>query len=183
MIQTAHPLGDSVKITAFSVEKYRSIKTAQKLPIGNLTILVGPNNEGKSNLLRAMVLGMLALSRHGRVSGATGISRGQRFHRPRAARTYEWVRDFPVDLQDSQPNGRTILDFEFQLTDHETDAFRSEIGSDLNGVLPIRVYLSESKVPEFKVTKRGRGALRLLPRARQSLASSEPAFVWSMFHR
>ena len=38
----------------FSVTNYRSITKAHKISLGDLTVLVGKNNEGKSNLLRAL---------------------------------------------------------------------------------------------------------------------------------
>ena len=43
-------------IKSFSVEDYCSISKAKNLPISNLSILIGSNNEGKSNILRALVL-------------------------------------------------------------------------------------------------------------------------------
>lgn len=145
-----------MRIVSFSVMKYRSIKSAQKLPVGDLTTLVGPNNEGKSNILRAMVLGMLALSRHGHVSGVAQHWHSRRYRQPPSG-AYQWERDFPVSLQEQQPNGRTILDFEFLLDPNELQSFRDEIGSTLNGYLPIRVFLGRGQDPEFVVRKQGPG--------------------------
>ena len=41
-----------MRLVSFSVTNYRSITKAYKLPIRQATILIGPNNEGKSNILR-----------------------------------------------------------------------------------------------------------------------------------
>ncbi|MGR3713740.1 MAG: AAA family ATPase [Shimia sp.] len=46
---------------SFSVENYRSITTARKIPLSDYSLLVGANNEGKSNILHALTLGMDAL--------------------------------------------------------------------------------------------------------------------------
>jgi len=42
-----------MRLIRFSVLNYRSITTAHKIEMSNLTVLVGKNNEGKSNILRA----------------------------------------------------------------------------------------------------------------------------------
>jgi recombinational DNA repair ATPase RecF len=51
-----------MRLVAFSVQKYRSVIAAEKLQLRDLTVLVGPNNEGKSNILQALVTGMGYLS-------------------------------------------------------------------------------------------------------------------------
>lgn len=47
-----------MKLSSFSVVNYRSITTARKIQTNNMTVLVGKNNEGKSNILRALTLAM-----------------------------------------------------------------------------------------------------------------------------
>jgi AAA ATPase-like protein len=45
-------------LTQLSIQRYRSIIKTEKLALKQLTVLVGPNNEGKSNILQALVAGM-----------------------------------------------------------------------------------------------------------------------------
>ncbi|WP_273724247.1 AAA family ATPase [Leuconostoc mesenteroides] len=46
-----------MKLEKFTVSRYRSIDRAQNIVLGkDTTVLVGKNNEGKSNLLRALNL-------------------------------------------------------------------------------------------------------------------------------
>jgi len=142
-----------VRLESISVQKYRSIRTAQKLRLGSLTVLIGPNNEGKSNLLRAMVAGMTALSQHGRVRHAVMRRSPARRFGGEFRRDYVWERDFPVDLQEKQPNGNTLIDFEFELDGVELGDFKSEFGSSLNGFLPIRVSMGNKGAPDFTVRK------------------------------
>jgi AAA15 family ATPase/GTPase len=66
------------------------------------TVLVGPNNEGKSNLLRALVLGMSVLTRGLQVH-YLGRNRRILYH----GKGYNWELDFPVNLQMKNPDGRS----------------------------------------------------------------------------
>ena len=46
------------------ITNYRSLTTAHKVSVSNTTILVGRNNEGKSNLLKALDVAMNVLRHH-----------------------------------------------------------------------------------------------------------------------
>lgn len=45
-----------MKLVEFSVERYRSLIQKSTIKIKDKTIIIGPNNEGKSNILRALVI-------------------------------------------------------------------------------------------------------------------------------
>lgn len=47
-----------MRLSSFSVVNYRSITNARKIQTNKTTVLVGKNNEGKSNILRALTLAM-----------------------------------------------------------------------------------------------------------------------------
>lgn len=141
-----------MELVAITVRNFRSITDAHKLAIGGCTVLLGPNNEGKSNILRALVAGLMCLRavgrrpelRIGKVRIPSFILR----------RIYEWERDFPVHMQESEPNGKTIIVLEFKLNAREIEEFRTEVGSDLNGNLPIELAIGKD---ELKLTVRKRG--------------------------
>ena len=61
-----------------------------------MTVLVGPNNEGESNILRAMVLGLTALE--GFAQTGTGAKYRMAQH-IRGPVDYDWDRDFPLKSQ------------------------------------------------------------------------------------
>jgi putative ATP-dependent endonuclease of the OLD family len=143
-------------LVSFSVARYRSIVNAEKLPIGDLTILIGPNNEGKSNILRALVVGMRILSQ----ARPIGIIRGQYRSTTPFQQDYQWDRDFPIQLQTKEPDGDSIFDFEFQLTAEEVADFAKEVQSSLNGTLPIRLSINRKRIL-FQVKKKGPGAKAL----------------------
>jgi putative ATP-dependent endonuclease of OLD family len=137
-----------MRLDYFSVQKYRSIIKAEKLALGDLTVLVGANNEGKSNILQALVVGMGELS-----SPRPGVGRRAAYGRSsRMAGTYSWVRDFPRSLQAAEPTGKSTMDFDFSLTDDEVEMFHEEVGSRLNGILPLRLQFGGTR-PVFSVRK------------------------------
>ena len=50
-----------MKLVEFSVERYRSIIQKSTIKIKDRTVIIGPNNEGKSNVLRALVIAVRML--------------------------------------------------------------------------------------------------------------------------
>ena len=56
-----------MEIVSFSATNYRSITKAHKVVFSSITVLIGKNNEGKSNLLRALEAGMLILQNHAKI--------------------------------------------------------------------------------------------------------------------
>src|SRR5437763_6040677 len=90
----------AVRLELFSVRNFRSIAKAEKLPLGEFTVLLGPNNEGKSNILQAMVSGMQELS-VAKVGGRSMAPGARIARRERAEGGYVWARDFPRHLQAS----------------------------------------------------------------------------------
>lgn len=150
-----------MKLVGFSVTNFRSITKAHKLPMADSTILVGQNNEGKSNILHALTISMELVRLH-----ATGRTRAipTRLH---ARQSYDWERDFPVQLQIKRPKGKSIFRLEFELDDSEIAEFKSEVKSSLNGTLPIEVSIGGDYYPEFKVPKKGIGGSALSKKARK----------------
>lgn len=153
-----------MKLESFSVENFRSITTARKIPLSEYSLLIGANNEGKSNLLHALRVAMNVLvnwrhvvktNRGGRTIRATSpyiLSR-------RAG--YDWAQDFPIAKQKrSAKNKCTKITLEFSLTPEEIEEFSAEIGSRLNGALPIVVSFSPEGA-ELSVSKPGHGGATL----------------------
>jgi len=145
-----------MRLVSFTVENYRSITKARRIGLGSSTVLIGPNNEGKSNILRALVTAMQILTQERLIAvGAKGMLRF-----PGMRRIYEWERDYPVHLQDKNPEGNSVLLLEFELDEAEIQEFRQEIGSNLNGTLPLRIHVGGQKLT-VSVAKKGPGAKTL----------------------
>lgn len=143
-----------MKLVSFSIENYRSITKARKLPLNSMTLLIGPNNEGKSNILHALVTVLEVVGELDRMS----VFKGRLRTSGAIGRqdTYNWERDFPVSIQLSKPDGESVFHLEFELEQLELNEFKAEVGSRLNGSLPIQLTLGK-RDPGFKVAKQGRG--------------------------
>ena len=152
-----------MQLVSFSVTNYRSITKAYRLPIRQSTVLIGPNNEGKSNILLALVNTLELLSRIGGVK----IQRGRLMrHSERYTEYYEWQRDFPVSLQAKMPTGESIFHLELKLSDNEIVDFETEVQSTLNGTLPIELSIGVKQIG-FKALKKGPGGPALSKKSEQ----------------
>lgn len=149
-----------MELVSFSVSNYRSITSAYKLPIRRPTVLIGPNNEGKSNILRALVASLQFLATLGGVrlrnDRITSVTRSRDI--------YDWLRDFPVSLHSKSPEGETVFELEFRLSDPEIDEFRAEVKSNLNGTLPVQLRFGAGET-KLVVLKQGKGGVTLTSKA------------------
>ncbi|MFN3701585.1 MAG: AAA family ATPase [Alphaproteobacteria bacterium] len=149
-----------MKLVKFSVTNFRSILKAHDIPISDTTVLVGKNNEGKSNLLKALSISMNAIGSHAMASRRRDrVGSSMIRHRPPrrfADNFYDWKRDFPISQRTRRGKKQTIFKLEFELTDDEVSAFKKEIKSNLNGTLPLKITIGENDEPEIKVVKGGR---------------------------
>jgi putative ATP-dependent endonuclease of OLD family len=154
-----------MKLVSITVKNYRSITKAHKLQLGSSTVLIGRNNEGKSNILRALVaaLSFLRLGRHADIH--RGAAR-QLYIVPvyERQRLYNWENDFPIALQKTQPDGKSEVTLEFELEFSELQLFKRRVGSNLNTNLPVKMMLGRQ---DFAVTivKQGPGGKGLTSKA------------------
>lgn len=140
-----------MKLTSFSVTNFRSITKAYKTPLKDISILIGKNNEGKSNLLKALNIVMSTLRDYAEVRG-----RRRRYvsFRSNESSYYVWNRDFPISLQERKSKTESIFRLEFELSDEEVIEFKKEIKCNLNGTLPIQVKIGKTSEPEISVIKK-----------------------------
>lgn len=145
-----------MRLKSFSVKKYRSITQTERIILGTCTVLVGPNNEGKSNILRALVLGM-------RILMTTRLSPhllNRRLLPFRLEKYYDWGKDYPINLQKKQKDGKTELVLEFEPTSEELEEFNAEIKCRLSNTIPIRIEIGKKNVL-VTINKRGLGSKTL----------------------
>jgi putative ATP-dependent endonuclease of OLD family len=141
-----------MELRRFKVERYRSISSAT-LDLRDMTVLVGPNNEGKSNILRAMVLGMTALGGFAQFDSGSKYRMAQYMRGPV---DYEWDRDFPMN-QRSGSSKTTALEFDFLLDDDEVTDFESVVGSKINGDLKVKLSFSQDGSVSIRIVKKRAG--------------------------
>lgn len=153
-----------MKLVNFSVTNFRSITAAHKVSLSETTVLIGKNNEGKSNILKGLNIAMSILQIH-----ASSTKTPSNYFRPRRTirrdeSLYNWLRDFPIIFQKRKAGvgTQTIFRLEFILSGSEVELFREEIKSRLNGSLPIEIRIGKDERPVIKVVqKRGAGAKAL----------------------
>ncbi len=140
-----------MRLTYFTVQNYRSITNAYRINLQDITVLVGKNNEGKSNLIRALNLAMDITRSGGRI--------GRRLFPSR----YNWVDDFPLQLQNSKKLKRkeSCFRLDFSLNEAEVIAFRESIKSSINGELSVFISINKDGICSITVPKRGKNATAL----------------------
>lgn len=147
-----------MKLITFSIKNYRSITKAYKLPLHDKSILIGPNNEGKSNILQGLVLSLDTL--HQGVSRLYKMSLMERNIRDRyrADRlsnqnlvNYNWERDFPVPLQKTLPGGFSEFILEFELTKLDRDDFLRKTETHLSSNLVLKLNYAQDSTLTFDV--------------------------------
>lgn len=122
-----------MRLLNFSITNYRSITEAHEIHLGDMTVLVGKNNEGKSNILSALSLAMDTMQYYARTLIRIYY---------RSPDCYKWERDFPIALQASNPDGFSVIDFLFELSKNDLQHFKNALGLKLANQIPVRVKVN-----------------------------------------
>lgn len=141
-----------MKLADFSVVNYRSITTARKIKTNNMTVLVGKNNEGKSNILRALTLAMDIMKIYCRDPREVNMAT-----RSYIKNHYMWEKDYPISLQERNPNGFSSIDLNFELDERDIIIIREMTGIRLSGFVPVRVSTNGISA-KVDIPKRGTAA-------------------------
>lgn len=131
-----------MKLSSFSVSNYRSITNTPKIQTSNMTVLVGKNNEGKSNILRALTLAMDIMKMYSSDTRSMKLPTSHLRYRTR----YNWERDYPLSLQERNSNGFSSIELNFELNSTDVYAIRNLTGIRLSGHIPVRVSINHSTV-------------------------------------
>lgn len=139
-----------MQLTYISITNYRSITEAYKLDLSDLTVLVGKNNTGKTNIIRAINIGMEVLNNMELLHKRRKVPKS----------IYDWNEDFPITLQNSRKlkNKNTTIRMDFTLSEDETKEFQHETNSLINGNISIFIKIGEDNKLSVTVPKRGKNA-------------------------
>lgn len=151
-----------MRLASFTVKNYRSITDAYKLPLRDFAVLVGPNNEGKSNILRGIVTALRIIST-GEVYRTRQAAVRYRYGMDDEGFRYAWERDFPVALREALPDGRSEFTLEFELDEDERHAFTLQVKSNLATNLKLRLALGKDDA-RLDVMIQGKGKKYLTQR-------------------
>jgi predicted ATPase len=153
-----------MQLVQFSATNYRSITSAHRITFANVTVLIGRNNEGKSNLLRALEAAMNLLKQH----ASTSSIRNRRLYLGDSVNAaYVWKRDFPVQFQNRRTSTQTILKLDFHLDEEECREFKDEIGSSINGSLPLEIKIGKDQELQIRLVKSGKNTTALAAKSTQ----------------
>ncbi len=128
-----------MKINTFSIKNYRSIVDKQEITLKDLSIIIGPNNEGKSNILNAITSALSILKSY--EYSFTHLLR--RYYRKidrdehtsssyERTSSYKWERDFPIKMQGENKDGKTVFEVVFDFTNEELKDLNKLTGLNLN---------------------------------------------------
>ena len=147
-------------IKSITILNYRSIKKAKDIPFSkNMTILIGKNNEGKSNILKALSGSFLIISLLKKVKKERlkfFLGRTRRRDDVGFDFDYDWFRDYPISKQ-KYKKGKTEFRLNFILSKEEQQEFKKSVGHTFNENLPFHILFSQDDI-EIKIPKKSRGS-------------------------
>ena len=138
-----------------------------------MTVLIGPNNQGKSNLLRAAVLAMefiegWATFPHSRNSKPYEVPlrmviRSSLYSRLNTSSSdlveYDWEVDYPIFAKDRNGTRKTTaIGLEFELDAAEQEEFKKHTGIATNHRLPVRIAINRNNRATLSIPKQGKGS-------------------------
>ncbi len=139
-----------MRLRSFYVKSYRSIVEASLDDIQQYCVIVGPNNSGKSNLLRAIYIS-LSIALEGDFQRTR---RNRQYSYAYRGESYNWVRDIPVTLRDDK-NASTTFKLTFEFNDEEKSAFKEKFGINLSKSLQMKFQLFDKRT-EYNIIMPGR---------------------------
>ncbi len=81
--------------------------------------------------------------------------------------SYFWSRDFPIQFQNRRSSTQTIFKMEFLLDQPEIEEFKKEIGSSLNGTLPLEIKIGKENEAQINLRKPGKNTKSLASKSRK----------------
>ncbi|WOV93646.1 MAG: ATP-binding protein [Candidatus Nitrosoabyssus spongiisocia] len=150
-------------INSLLIKNYRSITKAE-LPLHNYSILIGPNNQGKSNILRGLVVALNIIKyeslRSHRFPHTIKFPLRLKYRQSLGRRTkildcreqdyiYNYERDFPLKLQnnDKKREGQTKFELTLSLSDEEKVKYQRKTKNKLKGDLRIKISIGHFHLP------------------------------------
>ena len=152
-----------MKLHRISIKNYRSISKKTTFELSDFTSLIGPNNEGKTNILRALTLAFAIINqwkhRPIRRKQLEGMYARRFFGQLRLNSGTNLISDFDFD-RDYPKHIRKVTSIEieliFQLTETEIEEFKNETGVSNNGKLPLTIEIKPDTL-SLVINKQGRG--------------------------
>lgn len=128
-----------MRLESFQVNHFRSIKNSEPIHLNQKTIIVGKNNEGKSNYLKALNIALSILLDRRRVEL---FIRRKRYLNDDSI--FNWERDYPVNLQNKKRQPSTKFKLTFNLTNEDVENIKSLINVEIKFELIIEIEINKN---------------------------------------
>lgn len=128
-----------MRLESFQVNYFRSIKNSEPIHLNQKTIIVGKNNEGKSNYLKALNIALSILLDRRRVEL---FIRRKRYLNDDSI--FNWERDYPVNLQNKKRQPSTKFKLTFNLTNEDVENIKSLINVDIKFELIVEIEINKN---------------------------------------
>lgn len=128
-----------MRLESFQVNYFRSIKNSEPIHLNQKTIIVGKNNEGKSNYLKALNIALSILLDRRRVEL---FIRRKRYLNDDSI--FNWERDYPVNLQNKKRQPSTKFKLTFNLTNEDVENIKSLINAEIKFELIVEIEINKN---------------------------------------
>lgn len=152
-----------MKLHKVTIKNYRSIRRKTILELTEFTSLIGPNNEGKTNILRALTIAFAVIHNWQRIKENSNSLEGTKARRfledlkidsaIGLVSDYIYSRDYPKNSKSKEP---TEIELRFELTPEELTEFINLTNLQNNEEIPLIVRISKQKL-SLHVKKQGPG--------------------------
>lgn len=152
-----------MKLHKVTIKNYRSIRRKTILELTEFTSLIGPNNEGKTNILRALTIAFAVIHNWQRIKENSNSLEGTKARRfledlkidsaIGLVSDYIYSRDYPKNSKSKEP---TEIELRFELTPEELTEFIDLTNLQNNEEIPLIVRISKQKL-SLHVKKQGPG--------------------------
>ena len=143
-----------MKVVSFTVKNYRSIVEAHKIMLNDYNVLLGKNNEGKSNILRALSVCMSCINdyRHFRFI----LKKEYQMYN----KSYLWENDFPINLRNRKNGRKSIFELELYLDENELLKFNRSLHTRIRvHNISMRIEIDENNIVNVTFPLRGTNSL------------------------
>lgn len=154
-----------MKLVQFSLERFRSFIDRSTVNFSDNTVILGPNNEGKTNILAALVISFNFLTSISDdnfpfsvrekilfypVEEAFGDRRTQSPKDTRQVLSYSWERDYPVSLKEDKSKKQktgSVFVLHFKMTESERNKLKQETNQTFrNRIIPIELDMGARRI-------------------------------------
>lgn len=135
-----------VELTHIKISNYRSIIKTEMLNLCNMTVVVGKNNQGKTNLVKAINLCFEVLENTRDLS-----STRMKYFRS----SYQYEKDFPLKFQSESNSKKTNVDLRFKIDEEESKEIYKLTGMSIKEYFDLVFEFDKSGSIALSLSKKG----------------------------